>query len=344
MLERVIGFCGLAAALRAAPAPAADKRGCIRQAILVLCVVLGAATPAQALDKVRAGKAIGSLWAFLALDLGVEQGLFAKNGVEVEISDLGSGPKLQQGLASDSIDVGLSAGSDMAFSVKGSPALTVAAFAEEPRSVVIMVDADSPLQKPADFKDRLVAMPGVGSVSEWLLRRMAVAEGFGKDGIRMVAQGSVQANLAALRTHDIDGMIGPLEIGFNLEDRHEGRIAVRLAQYAPHFHAHIIFARTEFIADHADVLTRFLKGFFAAIRVMKTDKAATSDLAVRVLHESPSIADRTYDAEAGMLIDDGQFDPQAIALLKQSWVELGMLDKEPSDDQILTTRFVPVKP
>jgi ABC-type nitrate/sulfonate/bicarbonate transport system substrate-binding protein len=192
-------------------------------------LALALAQPALAADKIRAGKSIGSLWAFLPLDIGMEKGLFAKYGIEVEISDLGSGAKLQQALASDSIDIGLSAGSDMMASVKGSPVLTVAAFAEEPRSVVIMVRADSPIQKATDFKGKLVAMPSLGSVSEWLLRRMAIAEGLGKDGVRPVSQGSVQANLAALRTGAIDGMVGPMEVGFTLEDRHEGRIAVRLA-------------------------------------------------------------------------------------------------------------------
>jgi NitT/TauT family transport system substrate-binding protein len=316
----------------------------VRAVALTLALLIAATSHAQALDKVRAGKSIGSLWAFLPLDIGVEKGIFAKYGIEVEISDLGSGAKLQQALASDSIDIGLSAGSDMMASVKGSPVLTVAAFAEEPRSVVIMVAADSPIQKPADFKDRLVAMPSLGSVSEWLLRRMAVAEGIGRDGVRMVSQGSVQANLAALKTHQIDGMIGPMEIGFMLEDRHEGRIAVHLAQYAPHFHAHIIFARNQFIAEKPDVLERFLKGFFAAVKVMKTDKQTTSDTAVRVLHAEPSIADRTYDEQVGMLIDDGHFDPEAIKLIKESWVELGMLPQEPSDDQFMTTKFAPVKP
>jgi NitT/TauT family transport system substrate-binding protein len=311
--------------------------------VALLCAMVLGMCSAQAADKVRAGKSIGSLWAFLPLDIGMEKGLFAKYGIEVEISDLGSGAKLQQALASDSIDIGLSAGSDMMASVKGSPVLTVAAFAEEPRSVVIMVGPNSPIQKAADFKSKLVAMPSLGSVSEWLLRRMAIAEGLGQDGVRPVSQGSVQANLAALRTGQVDGMVGPMEVGFTLEDRHEGRIAVRLAQYAPHFHAHILFARKQFIAEKPDMLERFLKGFFAAVKVMKTDKKATSEAAIRVLHSEPSIADRTYEAQVGMLIDDGHFDPQAIKLIKESWVELGMLDKVPSDDRFMTTKFVPVK-
>jgi hypothetical protein len=40
---------------------------------------------------------------------------------------------------------------------------------------------------------------------------------------------------------------------------------------------------------------------------------------------------------------DGTFDPEALKLIKESWVDLKILDKEPSDDQILTRRFVPVK-
>jgi NitT/TauT family transport system substrate-binding protein len=298
---------------------------------------------AHALDKVRAGKSIGTLWAFLPLDIGIEKGLFAKYGIEVEISDLGSAAKTQQALASDSVDVALSAGPDMMAAIKGSPVLTVAAFAEEPRSVVIMVGPNSPVQKAADFKDKMVAMPSLGSVSEWLLRRMAVAEGLGRDGVKPVSQGSVQANLAALRTGQVDGMIGPAEVGFDLEEKHLGRIAVHLAQYAPHFHAHIIFARKQFIADKPDVLGRFLKGFFASVRLMKSDKQLTTETAVSVLLAAPEIADRTYDEQVGMLIDDGHFDPQAIELIKKSWVELGMLDKEPADDEFMTTKFVPVK-
>ena len=111
-------------------------------ALLALAVIHCFGQPAQAADKVRVGKSIGSLWAFLPPDIGVEKGIFAQYGIDVDISALGSGARLQQALASDSIDIGLSAGADMLATIKGSPVLTVAAFAEEPRSVVIMVGAE----------------------------------------------------------------------------------------------------------------------------------------------------------------------------------------------------------
>ena len=38
------------------------------------------------------------------------------------------------------------------------------------------------------------------------------------------------------------------------------------------------------------------------------------------------------------------FDPQAIEVLKTSFVDMGILDTKPADDSFMTTKFVPVKP
>jgi hypothetical protein len=57
-----------------------------------------------------------------------------------------------------------------------------------------------------------------------------------------------------------------------------------------------------------------------------------------------AVVERAYDVELPYLSTDGIFAPKGIDLLRQSFVELGILDKPPTDDQILTTRFVPVKP
>lgn len=312
-------------------------------AALGLALSLVSFGAAQAMDTVRVGKALGSLWAFLPVDVGKAEGIFAKYGVAVEISDLGNGNKLQQALASNSLDFGLAAGTDLAFPVKGSPVLGVAAFAAEPRTVVAIVRANSPVKGPADLKGKLLGMPGAPSVAQWLAWQMAIAEGWGRDGVRTVAQGSVQANIASLLTGQVDAVLDPIEVGWKLEDQHKGRIVVHMAQYAPHFHSHVIFARKALIADHPGLVERFLKGFFASIAFMQTHKDATSTVAMRVLNESRAIADRTYDYEASWLSKDGRFDPQALAVLAQSFVELGLLKEKPTDREMLTRQFVPVK-
>jgi ABC-type nitrate/sulfonate/bicarbonate transport system substrate-binding protein len=316
------------------------KLGALLAAVLFLISCLSSA---EAADLVRAGKAIGSLWAFLPLDVGEDEGIFAKYGIDLQISDLGNGPKLQEALASNSIDFGLAAGTDMAFSVKGSPVRAVAAFAGAPRTVVILVRQDSPIKAVADLKGQLVGIPGAPSVAQWLVWQMSLAQGWGKNGVQTLAEGSVQANIASLLTNQVGAIAGPVAVGWKLGDQHKARIVVHLARYAPNFIAHVIFARKALIERQPDLVDRFLKGFFASIAFMKTHEAATSQIAMRVLNDSRAIADRTYDYEASWLSSNGRFDPKAVAVIKRSFVQLSMLTHEPKDDQLFTRRFVPVK-
>jgi ABC-type nitrate/sulfonate/bicarbonate transport system substrate-binding protein len=134
------------------------------------------------------------------------------------------------------------------------------------------------------------------------------------------------------------------EAGFILEEQKAGRIVTGMERYAPHFITHVVFARKDLVARNPDLVARFLKGFMAAVAIVKKDKAGDRALAERVLHMSPAVADRCFDAEAGMLETSGTFDPAAVAALKKSYVEMGTLDREPPDGTLFTTRFVPVKP
>ena len=299
---------------------------------------------AHALDKVRVGTAIWPIWAFLPLQIGAEEGIWKKYGIEPMVTNAGSGSKLMQALTAGSVDFGLSSGVEMAFGAKGAPIRAVAAFAGEPRTVTVIVPADSPVKEPVDLKGKLVIMPGVASVSEWLVWQMEIAQGWGKTGLRTAAGGSIAGCLAALRSREADAMIGPPEVGYLLESKHEGRVAFSLARYAPHFLAHVIYARTSVIDNDPALVERFLKGFFASVAYMKSHKDETTRIAVKALDSTPEIMTHIYDDLAPWLESDGQFDPQGIETLKTSYIELGILDKKPDNDQILTERFVPVKP
>ena len=64
---------------------------------------------------------------------------------------------------------------------------------------------------------------------------------------------------------------------------------------------------------------------------------------MKVLRQNLSVVEKDYDFELPMFTADGTFDPQAVAVLKKSYVELGTLPSEPPDSALFTTQFVPVK-
>jgi NitT/TauT family transport system substrate-binding protein len=310
----------------------------------VLAALVYGIVPAPAADKVSAGKAADVAWTFTVLDVGMAEGIFQKYGIDVDISSYAGDAKLQQALASNSLDFGLGSGPSMAFTVKGAPTIAVAAFAAEPRNISITVNADSPIKTVADLKGKLLGVTTAGSLTEWLAKQMAIQEGWGENGVRIAALGSFQASLPALETHQIDGIVVAVESGYQLEEKHVGRIIVGMERYAPHFITHVVFARKDLVRDKPDLVRRFLQGFFATIHFMKTNKDATIAIGEKVLNLSPAVMNHTYDYEISMFEDDGHFDPQAVETIKNSFVGMGTLSERPSDDQLFTTQFVPVKP
>ena len=311
---------------------------------LALVAILLLLAGAQAADKVRAAKAVPVAWSFVPLDVGAAAGIWPKYGIDIEISALAGDAKLQQALAANSLDFGLGSGPGMAFAAKGAPAIAVAAFAGEPRNLAVVVGADSPIKTVKDLKGKMLAVTTAGSLTEWLAKRLSIDEGWGPDGVKTAALGSFEAFLAALRTHQIDGMMLAMEAGYGLEEKHAGRIIVGMDRYAPHFHTHVVFTRRELIKDNPALVKRFLQGFFASIAYMKSHREETIETSMKVLNQSRAAMEKTYDYEISMLLTDGAFDPKAIKVLKDSYVEMGILSEKPRDDQIFDAEFVPVKP
>ncbi len=320
----------------------------MRKSFLPIVALLGGAValaaPAVAADKVRVGKAVGSMWVFVPMDIGVEQGIFAKYGLDVEVSTMTGEAKMAQGLTANSLDIGLAGPQGAALSVKGAPLLGVAVLTNQPRNFAVVVAADSPIKTVADLKGKQVSGASAGGLPEWLVRHLAVTQGWGPDGIKSIALGSPSASLAAVQTHQVDAMMTATATGISLEEQGKGRIVTTMGDSVPKFHTEIIFARTGFMQDNPDVLKRFLKGVFASIDFVKKNKDKTDETAARILNLSPAIMGKIYDSEISTFSKDGSFDPEALAVLKQSFIDMAILPEKPTDDQIITTKFVPITP
>jgi NitT/TauT family transport system substrate-binding protein len=315
-----------------------------RIAMAAALVAAYGSSAAQAADKVTAAKSADVAWTFVVLDIGQQQGIFAKYGIDVNITALGGDAKVQQALTAKSVDFGLGSGPSMAFVAKGAPVYAVAAFAAEPRNIAVVVGANSPIKTVADLKGKSLAVTTAGSLTDWLAHRIGVQEGWGPDGVKTVALGGFTPAFAALKTGQIDGIMAAIEAGYGLEERGEGKVLVGMEKYAPKFITHVIYARKDLIASNPDLVKRFLQGFFATIAFEKANKAKTTEIAMQVLHQSKTVMDRTYDYEISMFEDDGHFDPGAVEVIKDSFVGMGILDHKPPNSELFTTQFVPVKP
>jgi NitT/TauT family transport system substrate-binding protein len=310
-------------------------------AIAAAVVAMGPGGEADAQQTLRVGKAVPDAFTFVPLDVGMQEGIFKRHGLDIDEYGFGGSAKLQQGLASNSIDIGIGSGPELAFVAKGAPVLGVAAMAGKPALLAIVVPLKGPVQTVADLKGKIISSSTAGSLTTWLLRELSRQQGWGPDGINLAFLGDEPPQVAAMRTGAIQGAVLQIASGYRLEEAGYAKILYRFGDIEPHFIIHVIYARKALIANDPDAIRRFLAGWFETIAFMRAHKDDTVRIAAPIIGTSPEIAARAYDELMPIFSDDGKFDPQALAVLARSYVQMELLPTEPDMQTLITEKFLP---
>jgi NitT/TauT family transport system substrate-binding protein len=307
--------------------------------IILFAVALGSGN-AIAQDKIRVGKAMAGAYQFIPVEVGLRAGLFQKQGIEVESISFAGSVKLQQALTSDSVEIGLSGGTDLAWVAKGTPVIGIGVISGSPRSLTLMARADSDIRGPKDLKGKLIAISATGSLSDWLLRELVRQQGWRPDDIRTVGLGAVTSMIAALKTREVDAIFADLGIVYRLEAAGDARRIVNFGDVVKDFFSTVIFATRSFTEKSPDQARRFLAGWLDTIALMRRDKAMTVAVATEVMNITPAAAGAIYDELMPTMSVDARFDPKASAVLKRSFVELQLLPTEPDMSTLYTEKFL----
>ena len=310
-------------------------------AVLLLTAFILMLASSEAAELLRVGKAVPEAFSFVPLDVGMREGIFAKNGIEIQSVAFAGDARMQQAMASDSLDIGLGSGPALAFIVKGAPIKAVAAMAGPPLLLAIVVRPDGP-KSVADLKGKKISVSTAGSLTYWLVSETSRRQGWGPKGIEIEPMGAMPGQIAAMKRGDIDGAIMDIGNAFALEKRGEGRILLRFTELKD-FHIHVIFATDKLIASRPELVRGFLKGWFETIAFMRANKAETVAIAKEVTNKDDDITSRSYDELMPMFSDDGRFNPAALATLAKSFVELQLLPTQPDPARLYTEEFLPAK-
>jgi NitT/TauT family transport system substrate-binding protein len=309
-------------------------------AVLAACVAFAAA-PAAADATLRVGKAIALPFDFTPLDVGMAKGFYARHGLTIEEVNFAGSAKLQQGLAANAVDIGLGSGPELAFVAKGNTDLGVSAFAGPPDGLVLVVRAGAPIHTVAELKGKKISVSTVGGLTDWMVHEVSRQQGWGPDGIDVIALGTDEAQIASMRTAEIDGM--PLDVASAalLEEKGAVRILLPFGQVVHDFINHVTFATDGMMKDHPDQLRAFLAAWFETVRWMRAHKDETVPLVAPVMGKPPEIAAKAYDIVMPSLSDTGRFPAKGLATLARSFVEMGTFPAPPDMAKLYTEAFLP---
>jgi ABC-type nitrate/sulfonate/bicarbonate transport system substrate-binding protein len=313
--------------------------------VFAIMLAFGAlATTAQAQTQVRVGRPQAGTFQFVPVQVGIESGIFRKHGLDVQGVDFGGGPRVQQALAAGSIEIAIGSGPELALVAKGAPEIGIAAMADAPYAVVLAVLKDGPVRTAADLKGRTISVSSRGSLTYWLAQELSRQQGWGPGGFTIAPLGTTAAQMAALKTRQIDGMVVEVNAGYRLEEEGSGRVLVQFGDIIKLFHIYVLYARNDFAEKSPDAVRAFLAGWFETIDYMHANRDKTIEIVRRTADVSPAIAMRNYDELMGMFSRTGRFNPEALNVLARSFVELGTLPKEPDMTSLVTEKFLPKRP
>ena len=307
----------------------------------IMC--LSSIAHAQTLTKVRVGKAISSSFPFSGLELGVKKGIWKAAGLDVEVSTFRGDGQLQQALAAGSIDFGFGSGPGMGYAAKGVPAHAVAAVANKPANMALVVGKASGVTTIAGLKGKRIGVSTAGSLTDWLARNIALSNKWKPSDIEILPMGDMRARLAAMRSGELTAAVTSVQEAYEIQDNGQGTVLATFADVVPHFHTHVVFARDALIKGNPDLVRRFLKGWFTVAAYMRDHRAESVKAAADTMKLDPKVIDQTYPIEISGMNFDGSFDPAALDVIRASLKDLGILDTEPPVSAMLAPGFAPVK-
>jgi NitT/TauT family transport system substrate-binding protein len=309
-------------------------------ALFATLALVAFAAPAQAQTKVRIGKPQAGAFQFVPVDIGIEVGIFKKHGLDVESSDFGGGPRVQQALTAGALDLAIGSGPELAMITKGAPEIGVAAIADAPYAVALAVLNDGP-KTIADLKGKTISVSTKGGLTYWLAQELSRRQGWGTEGFTIAPLGATTAQTAALKTKQIDGMIVEVNAAYRLEEDKTGRVLVQFGDLLKTFHIYVLYAHKDFAEKNPEAMRAFVAGWFETIDWMQNNRDKAIEIVRRKTEVSQALATRDYDELRGMFNPTGKFNPEALKVLSRSFVEMGTLPSEPDVSKLITEKFLP---
>jgi NitT/TauT family transport system substrate-binding protein len=144
----------------------------------------------------------------LALWVALDEGFFRSEGVEVEVAGaFRAGAELMSAFGSGGLDMAYVGQAPVTIAVaRGAAQVQVVALVNAEGSALVVRRDDASIRGVADLRGRVVAMPGLGSVQDVLLRKALLGAGLGPDDAKVVVVKPPEM-LSALQSRQIDAFL-----------------------------------------------------------------------------------------------------------------------------------------
>lgn len=222
-------------------------------ASIISCMLM--TSPAVAADTIRV-RLDWTPWGIHApFHLAAKKGVFAANGLDVEVVDGNGSVATVQIVGNGEYDVGHASLAPMAIGrAKGLPVKAIAGFVRQ-NDIGLLVAKDSGITGPAGLKGKKLAFTA-GSLEAPFIDRFLAAGGLSRGDVDLVAV-DASAKAGTYMVGRADGVFSSVPFILPVVDAQRASSALNFASYGLSFPSFGLFATEKSIAAKGDALRRF---------------------------------------------------------------------------------------
>ncbi len=273
-----------------------------------------------------------------------EKGFYEKHGVKVELTRVAGGAKVLEGIIAKSFDGGSTGSVPFLLAVsRGASLVGVAGNAtiiKGSPTQGIVVKKDSPVQKLADLKGKILAVNTRGSLEDVLVRaRVLTSQGLAEKDVTFVEIPFPQM-AAMLKADKVDAIAAYEPYVTSAKKNLEVRVLSDMTEFHPAsgLPVGLVAFHKDFVAAQPDAVKRFLKGYLEAVQWINDHP-----------DEALTIASEQFKLDLALLkaMPREQLNPKGtldLAAYKEllTWLETAKLVDKPVDLKAVTsTSFLP---
>lgn len=260
--------------------------------------------------------ALSAVWA--PLWVAQDAGLFQREGLEVDIRDIGNGPITLAALASGEAQLAYTAGPSIVGGiVAGADVVIVGGYLDRmPYELVARGD----IQSIQDLRGQTIAVNRIAGATGFVVRYLLEHEGLDPDrDVNLLQLGAQGERIAGLRS----GLIAATLVSppFQTVARREGlRVLYDTAQLPLAYSHSVLAAPRAVVATQPDAVRAVLRATAEAVRQFKADQAlATRVLAAHLQVDDPELLQATWAYWRGAFSDD--LEPRGLAVILKEALE-----------------------
>ncbi len=272
---------------------------------LLLAVLMSSCSRAPGKEQTHLNIGLVSTTAtYLPLYVAVDQGLFAKEGLQVDLLNFRGGSDLIKALVAGSIDVGVVSLAEVTAGIDAGQPLK--AFYGGFNVPAFSWYAIPSIKSIADAKGKRFGVTQFGSSTDFLTRYALVANGLdpARD-VQIVQGGDSPTRLAAMRAGQLDVNVLAAPDTFIAADQGYKMIFSQ-KDLAPDYPYHTFAATESFIRNHPGTLKALLRAHILGLRLAKQDKQLAEQSLVKRVKMDPKYIGPTYEDFIGYLYEDGR--------------------------------------